>query len=172
MKTTRIIAGAALASLLVIGPLTMTRAHDFPWPGPFSGDLMAASQIASGTGSGSLLQVDLRAEGMSADALSEAIETSTLDNGLEVRRLQGVYHTFAVSAPGSSQSALIQIDSGMRLRLIGQLFDDGHGNVIICVLGRPTPVVVPAGMDDGIDPQQGKDAATAAGLLLTAGMTF
>jgi hypothetical protein len=159
-----------MAGLLVIGPLTMTRAHDFPWPGPFSGDLMSPSQVASETGSGSLLSVDLKARGLSADALSEAIETDVTDNGLEVRRLKGVYHVAAVSVPGSSSSALIQIDSSGRMRYIGTLFNNDHGDVIILVIGRPTTMVTDSGMDGAaLDPQQGKDAATAAALLYAAG---
>jgi len=171
MKTTRMIAGAALAGLLVIGPLTMTRAHDFPWPGPFSFPL-TGTQVASASGE-TFLSVDLRADGLSASALGEAIETTVTDDGIEVKRLSGVYHTAILTKPGSAYAALIQIDVRGRANVVAHMLRN-QGHVIILVLEpeRSQTTMTVAGLDDGLDPQAASDAVDAVALLYASGTSF
>jgi len=170
MKTTRTIAWTALAGLLVIGPLTMTRAHDFPWPGPFSFPL-TGTQVSSG-GAG-LLTVDLRADGFSASALAEATEVISVGEEFEIIRVDGLTDYIVIVTPGTQEGVLIQIDVSARPRLMAYIhsfLDDDGGHVIICpkATERPDVLVSVGGYEDGMDAQSVLDAAMGGALVQVA----
>jgi hypothetical protein len=173
MKTTRTLAWTALAGLLVIGPLTMTRAHDFPTPGPFHYPLMG-TDVASSSGSGSLLVVDLRADGFSADALADSTETFPVGEEFEILRVNGLTDYIIIVTPGLQEDPVIQIDVFDRATMVGHLHrtSDGlSGTAIYCPKDaeRPT-IMVGTGLDEGgIDPQTALDAAAAGALAQVAG---
>ena len=179
MKTTRTLAWTALAGLLVIGPLTMTRAHDFPWPGPFSHPLLGTSVAPMGSSvaksSGSYMSVNLKAEGLSASALSEALVTSQDQFGeFEFKRVSGLADYIVVVIPGSDEAPLIQIDVQERPKVLGHLHricDGLSGGVIYCpkAVDRPTTFVFTGDFEAGLTPQAALSAATAGALLLAAG---
>jgi hypothetical protein len=174
MKTTRTIAWTALAGLLVIGPLTMTRAHDFPWPGPFHGDMLPGSQVSSGSGSVSLLTVDLKVEGFTAQGLAESTETFPVGEEFEIIRVNGLTDYIVIVTPGAQEDPVIQIDVSDRAKLIGHMHrscDGFSGTAIYCpkAADRPTVMVSTGQYEAGLDPQTALDAATAGALAALAG---
>lgn len=176
MKATRTIAWTALASLLVIGPLTMTRAHEpASWPGYSSFPLLSSGVS---TEVGNFLSVDLRVTGLSASALGEAIQTSTVSNGgFVIKRVAGVPDYIIVATPGALESVLIQIDVKERPKLVAHLYrcNDFGGLIITCPKADDrsiTTVVITGAFEDGMDAQGAYDAGAAAALLMAGGTQF
>lgn len=180
MKITRTIAWTAMASLLVIGPLTMTRAHEIPtWPSPLNLPMLGTSVVS--TDVGDFLNVDLRVSGLSGSALGQAIVTAPPDDdgrntGFVVKRVPGLSGYLVITTPGSAYAALIQVDLQGGLHMVAHLYRGkdatGETRVIILVLDpeRQNAVVTVAGAEDGMDAQSSLDAADAGAILFAAGM--
>lgn len=176
MRTTRIIAWAALAGLLVVGPMAVAPAVTSSSAGTFHHPILGAAVASS---DGGALTFDLAANGFTAEGLEDGVRTVLLEGGAYEATLDERFVPYlVVSEPDSLNAALVKVaDDGTtsvlavlrRVRTLG-----GRYLVGIRVIDRERPdglLIVPTiGRDDGMGLSRMTSAGNAGAILYAAGL--